>query len=165
MTKDTTSIADSMFSTENEVKSNFISWGKPGDFIVGTLASTREVENNLPGKPAGEMQTIYEFKALDGSFHVLDDRKQPVADATIVKAGEFWNVGGKKGIDAQMRNIKIGQVLGMKFMEEIPSKTKGFNPTKVVKIFTTGKMDTDFLAGLDAKNADIEASNAEFDAI
>lgn len=139
-----------LFSEENAVSSNFISWGVPGDYIVGTLASTRQVENNLPDKK-GEMQTIYEFKVTDGMFHKLDDKKQPIPEAERCQAGEFWNVGGKKGIDAQMRNVKIGQILGMKFMEETPSKTKGFNPTKVIKVFTEGKMDTEFLTSMDTR--------------
>jgi len=114
----------------------------------------------LPDKK-GEMQTIYEIKVSDGAFHKLDDKKNPVPEVTKCVAGEFWNVGGKKGIDAQMRNVKIGQILGMKFMEETPSKTKGYNPTKVVKIFTEGLMDTEWMTSMDTRSE----SDKQFDAI
>jgi|SRR3990172_934062 len=150
----------SLFSEENAVSSNFITWGAPGDYVAGTLVSTRLVENNLPDKK-GEMQTIYEIKVSDGAFHKLDDKKNPVPEVTKCVAGEFWNVGGKKGIDAQMRNVKIGQILGMKFMEETPSKTKGYNPTKVVKIFTEGLMDTEWMTSMDTRSE----SDKQFDAI
>jgi hypothetical protein len=144
----------SLFDESNEVKSSFVGWGKVGDYFIGTLMGKREVENKLPGKPAGTMQMLYEFKMREGQFHKLDDKKNPVADATVIGEGELWTLGGKAGIDAQMRNIKIGQVLGMKFLEEIPSKTKGFNPTKVVQVYTSGEMDSSVMAGVGGEVAE-----------
>ena len=132
-----------LFKDENAMKSNFITWGKPGDFVVGTLLSKRQVENNISGKSV--MQTIYEFKVQEGLFHTLDERKNPVEPAVIMSPGEVYNVGGKLAVDAQMRNIRIGAILGMKFLEEKPSKTKGYNPTKVIKVYFTGQVDTDYL--------------------
>jgi hypothetical protein len=119
--------ATDMFKPENEMKSNFVTWGAPGDYFVGTLMTKRQVENNISGKT--EMQTIYEFKIAEGTFHTLDEKKNPVMPAVILSKDEVYNVGGKLAIDQQMRNIKIGSVVGMKFIEEKPSKTKGYNPT------------------------------------
>ena len=146
---------DNIFSEENEVKSNFIVWGAPGDFIIGTLVDVRETVNTLSDKK--EMQKIYELKAQDGSYHIIDAKKNPMPDATLIKADEYFNIGGKKGIDAQMRNIKIGQILAMKYIEEVPSKTKGYNPTKVIKIYTSGQMDTTFIAGMTADGSEADA--------
>ena len=39
---------------ENEVNSNFIKWGAPGDYVMGTLMSVRKTKSNLPDK-AGEL--------------------------------------------------------------------------------------------------------------
>ena len=148
MTKD-----KGLFNDSNKIKSSFVTWGQAGDFFVGALMSKREVDNNLPDKK-GEKQIIYEFRAHEGSFHRLDDKKQPIKDATTMNAGEVWSLGGKAGIDAQMRNVKIGQVCGMKFIEELPSKTKGFNPTKVIQVYTSGEMDSNFLEGAGEAVAD-----------
>jgi hypothetical protein len=64
-------------------------------------------------------------------------------------------IGGKASIERQMANIKIGQKVGFKFVDEKPSKTKGFAPSKLIKVFTpknddgSYKMDEEFLKGDD----------------
>jgi len=144
-----------MFSEENEVKSAWVSWGKPGDNVVGTLISRTQRENTIGGKT--EMQTIYEIKSSKGEFHPLkqDDNGNyvPEEKPVVIEEGQIYNVGGKSAIDSQMRNVKIGQILGMKFMESVPAKEKGRYPTKVVKIFTTGEMDEEFLKELEEEAA------------
>lgn len=140
-----------LFDESNAIKSAWVTWGKPGDNIKGTLAARYARENSIGGKT--EMQTIYEIKAMGGSFHALvqdeNGNYTPVADATQLIAGDMWNVGGKAAIDTQMRNVKIGQIIGMKFMESVPAKEKGRYPTKVVKVFTSGEMDEAFLTGME----------------
>jgi len=154
-----------IFNEDNEVKSNFMSWGKPGNYVLGTLSSKRRVENQLSDKK--EMQTIYEIKAKEGVFNSLEQDENgnyvPVKESTVIKDGEFYSIGGKKGIDAQMRNVKIGQVVGIKFKEIIPAKEKGRYPTKLIKIFTTGTMDNDFLAGMEEEVGDDEKAEEAFD--
>lgn len=139
-----------LFNEDNEVKSQFITWGKPGDYFVGTLMGKREVPNQLSDK--NEMQTIYEFKMSEGSFHRLDEKKNPVEPAIIINKGEIWSLGGKKSIDAQMRNVKNTTIVGMKFIEEQAPKTKGYNPTKVVKVYTQGVVDEEYVKELEAEN-------------
>jgi hypothetical protein len=151
-----TTNAKDLMVEDNEIKSQFISWGKPGDNFVGTLIGKREVENQLSDKK-GEMQTIYEFKMHEGIFHTLDDKKNPVEPAVVILKGEIWSLGGKAGIDAQMRNIKVGMILGMKFIEEKPSKVKGYNPTKVVKVFCAKEMDQEWIK----ENSEQESSAAK----
>lgn len=135
--------ANELMTEENEVKGKFISWGKPGNNFVGTLIGKREVENTISGK--SEMQTIYEFKMHEGTFNQLDEKKNPIEPAVLITAGEVWSVGGKPSIDAQMRNVKIGMIVGMKFIEEKPSKTKGYNPTKVIKTYCAKEMDQEWI--------------------
>ena len=131
-----------MFSEDNEVKSSWIQWGKPGDNIIGTLVARYEKPNTLSEKK--EMQAVYEIKVVSGEYHALEN-KVAVATPTKITADEIWNVGGKSGLDAQMRNVKIGQILGIKFMEEIPNEKKGFNAIKQLKVYTEGKMDEEWL--------------------
>lgn len=144
----------------NEAVNSFISWSEVGDYILGTLLSTKEVKSTLPGKE-NEMQKIYEVKVKDCSYHVLDDKKKLVEEPIIPDVGSIVSVGGRKTIDSRMAHIKRGQVFGLKFCEELPSKTKGFNPTKLIKVYTPKdasgefEMDLDFIAQ-DGGNAEFE---------
>ena len=110
-------MSDANFEGLEEVKSQWIKWGQPGDWVRGTLCDVREMESQLPGKKQGEMVKVYEFIAAGGSFHDLDEKKNPLPDARILEKGSVWTIGGKAGIDNQMRNVKLGQVFGMRFAE------------------------------------------------
>lgn len=119
----------------NEAQNNFISWGQVGDFVYGTLVGIREVKSTLPDK-AGEMQKIYDVKVKECSYHILDEKKRVVEDAIVPAEGDLVSIGGRKSIDSRMARVALGQVFGLKFVEEIPAKTKGYNPTKAIKVFT-----------------------------
>lgn len=127
-----------------EVKSQWIKWGKVGDWIRGTLCDVREMDSTLSDKP-GKVK-VYEFIAHGGSFHNFEKvNGQVVVDEkpTVLEKGQIWTIGGKAGIDNQMRNVKLGQVFGMRFAEEKPNKNKAFNNTKVVKVLV-GEMDPEY---------------------
>lgn len=98
---------DSFFSEENEVTQNWFKFSKVGDRIKGILTDIRQVPNQL----TGNMQTIYEIKTPDG---------------------EYWQIGSKASIDAQMRKAKIGQEVGFLFREERKPSKKGYNPLKII---------------------------------
>ena len=138
-------------SVENEAGNNFVSWGEAGDFVYGTLIGIREVKSNLPDR-AGQLQKIYDFKVKECSYHVLDEKKKVVPEAVVPSEGDMVSVGGRSTIDSRMARAKIGQIVGLKFIEETPSKTKGYNPTKVIRVYfpkkATGEleMDEEFLA-------------------
>ena len=142
----------SIFDKRNEVKSNWVKWGKEGDYIAGILVSKRIAKNQL--KDGAPDQTIYELKASDGEYHDIDEKKKVVEKATEVRPGEYWLVGGKPGIDAQMRNVKLGEIVGLKFIEEVASKTKGYNATKIIKVYTAHEVDPEFMAGVGEETKD-----------
>jgi hypothetical protein len=128
-------------SEENEVKSNWIKFNLSEeqdkancDKIKGTLVARRQVKSNIQGKE-NELVWVYDLLADEGQFHELDDKKKLIEEPIIINAGEVWSVGGKTGIDAQMRNIKLGQVIGFKFIDEKASKTKGFAPAKNIRVY------------------------------
>jgi len=162
---------ESWDSPENEVQSNWMKFNvsvadspEGADKIFGTLVSKRQIKSNMPGKE-GEIVNVYEIKASqETTFHVLDEKKKLVEEPIIITPGDVYSVGGTKVIDNQMRNIKIGQMIGLKFIEEQPSKTKGFAPAKIVKVFApknddgSPKMDEAFLAERDQAEL-----NGEFD--
>lgn len=138
MTKD-------IFSAENEVRSNWVKWNKEGeDKIFGTLVDRRTVKSQMLGHE-GEDVLIYDLKADYGSFHAVDDKKVLIEEPIVVNEGEIWSIGGKNSIDRQMRNVKLGQKVGLKFTETKPSKTKGFAPAKIIRVFTPKADDGSFL--------------------
>ncbi len=128
--------------SESKVEYNNIKFGKIGDWFKGTLTdNTRQMKNNLSQK--GEMQTIFEFKAHGGSFHDIV-KKQVNAEATLIPAGEFWSyITSKPAILNQMKNVKIGQIVGLRFAEVKEAKTPGFDDAKVIKVLI-GEMDPSY---------------------
>lgn len=127
------------FAGMEEVKTATIKWGKVGDWFKGTLTeNTREVQNKLSEKK--EMQKVFEFKMHGGSFHGINEDRSIVETATIIDKDSFWSLFAKGAVAGQMRKAKLGQVIGMRFVESKPATTKGFSPTKVIKVFL-GDMD------------------------
>lgn len=138
----------------NEAQNNFFKWGQVGDYVLGTLVSKKQVPSTLPDKK-GEMQWIYEFKVREGVYHDPDSEEE-----VTLSAGDIISVGGRKMYDSRMAKVKIGQIAGLKYTEELPPKTKGYNPTKMVKTFTPKgddgefEMDSEFLAEREAAEFD-----------
>ena len=71
-----------IFNEKNEVKSNWVKWGKEGDWISGTLVSKRVAKNQL--KEGSPDQIIYELKTSGGEFHDIDEKKKVVEKATKI---------------------------------------------------------------------------------
>jgi len=126
---------EDIYDDENIVPNNWIKFSKVGDRIFGTLIAVREMESRLPSAKPGEMVKVYEFKATSGEFHGTDDSKNIIEPAIELVEGEIWNVGGSAGLDNQLRNVKVGTKVAIKFTEERPSQTKGFNPQKIKKVY------------------------------
>ena len=113
---------DDFFSDENIAQSNWFSFEKIGDSIKGTLIATR----HQLGKDQYPDQKVYELKTEEG----------------------IWNVGisvNKNYIIDRMRNVKLGQIVGFMFKDEIPSKTKGYAPAKSIEVYVGG-MDESYEA-------------------
>jgi len=126
------------FAGMSEAKRPQIKFGKPGDWFKGVVVdNTREIENKLSAKR--EMQTIYEFKALGGSFHNIVEKKvddQP----TEVQVGEFYSYFAKGMTKSMLKNAKIGQIIGIRFTEERKASQPGYNDTKIINVLL-GEMD------------------------
>ena len=147
----------------NEVKSQWVKFNvELEDKIFGTLLTKRQMKSTIPGKE-GELVWVYELKADSGSFHEVDEKKVVIPTPVVVNAEEVWSVGGKNSIDVQMRNIKIGQKVGLKFIDSQASKTKGFAPAKNIRVYAsknedgTPTMDTEWLEANKDPNAEFNA--------
>ena len=125
----------------DESKSSIIKFGKIGDWFKGTLTdNTREIENTLSANH--EMQRIFEFKAIGGSLHGITD-KVPNATADDAVAGAFYSLFAKGFLKDQLKNAKIGQIIGLRFAEEKNATKPGFNNTKIIKVYF-GAMDPSY---------------------
>ena len=145
---------DNFFNEDNEVQNNWIKFNKIGDHVKGTLIDMREIDSRIPGQE-GKKVKVYELKAHYGEFHELDDKKKIIEPPIEISDGEFWNVGGRPVIDNQMRNIKIGQVIGFQFTDEKPNTKKGYNALKIIKV-RAGEMDAEFTIQKDEEGKDIK---------
>lgn len=156
--------SDDPFNEENEVQSNWVKFNVPlEDKIFGTLIARRKMKSTMAGKE-GTMVMVYDIKGDLGSYHRLDELKKLIEEPVIVEPNSFHSVGGTAVIDRQMQNIKVGQKVGFKYIEEKPSKQKGFAPAKIVKVYApknedgTPKMDEEFLRQQAVENFDAEAA-------
>lgn len=150
-------MSEDNYSEDDVVKSPWMKWNKPGDNIYGTLVSVGEREQTSPEGKVSKVK-VYEMLTDGGEFHDLDDEKNLIKDAIKIKEGETWNVGGHFTFDPSMKNMRIGQMLKIEFTETKPSKTKGYAPMKIRKVYSKGKMNEEFLTDLEERR---QAENAD----
>lgn len=133
---------ESWDSPENEVQSNWMKFNVPmEDKIFGVLLSKEQVTSQMQGRE-GQKVWRYDIKATERtSFHKLDENLKLVEEAIVIEPGDIYSVGGTAVIDRQMKNIRIGQMIGLKFIEEVPAKVKGHHPAKIVKVFAPKNPD------------------------
>lgn len=130
-------------SDENEAKNSFVGFNEIGDYVLGALLSKKQVPSTLPDKK-GELQWIYEVKVRECVYHVLDEKKRVIDEAIEPEKDSIVSVGGRSMIDSRMARVKVGQVFGLKFTEELEAKTRGYNPTKLIKVYTPKGDDGDY---------------------
>jgi len=104
----------SIFSKKNKVPSRWMDFEKIGDKCKGTLISIENVE--------------------------FQNRKQKIYELEI-KENSYIKVGGKKSIDDQMKNVKIGDYVCFKFTKKIYSDIPGFSPLKQITVYSNNKKE------------------------
>ena len=111
-----------IFDEENQVKLNFWKLETVGDSIKGVLVDKRVVTNML--KQPQVKQTIYT---------IMQDDETPIM------------VGGRGQGDPQviagLEQCKLGQYVGVKYLEERESTKPGMNAAKIIRVYTNGKME------------------------
>lgn len=151
-------------ATENEAQNSFLTWGKPGNFFLGTLIGKKQVKSTLADK-VGQLQWIYEVKVRECIYNKLDDKKNAIEPEIVCESEEIISIGGRTSIDSRMARIKIGQVFGLKYLEDGPP-VKGRSPYKAIRVFTPKnesgefEMDEEFLASKEAEDAAEAAFNS-----
>jgi len=119
----------SIFDDEgNKMTSQYWKYPNVGDKVEGTYVERRVTTNRL--KKDAE-QIVYSIMLEDGTF---------------------TDVYGKPGIDAQMRNVKLGQIIGFEFVREDPPKQAGHSPTKIVQVYANPKtVNEDWIKGINGE--------------
>lgn len=103
---------DIQFSEDDKVSGTWMKFQNFGDRVKGTLVGkSSKVDNYDPNK----LQNIYEISDVDDNIIL---------------------VGGRPGIDNQMKHIKIGQIIEMVYERDIPPKYTGMNPTKIIQVYS-----------------------------
>lgn len=134
-----------LFDEENAVKTgSYIQWGKEGDYVAGTVTDVKEVESTLPGKE-GQMQKVYDILVEEGQYHPINEDKSIADKPVVLEKDSMIKVGEKSGMEQQLKYVKLGQKVGIKYAETKPNKKKGYNAFKLVKVYTTGEMNKDWL--------------------
>lgn len=104
---------DEFFSEDNVPESNWFKFEKVGDKVMGTLVEIKD----KPAKDVFAAQRVFTLKNEDG---------------------EFTNVGislEKDYIIGRANSAKLGDLLGFKFVKEIPPSKKGFSPAKSIEVY------------------------------
>lgn len=104
------------WTNAEEVKSNWFKFDKVGDKVKGTLLSRKLQPSSNPQFPD---QWIYELKTEDSVQNV---------GISVKKAGTVQ----------RLNSCSDGEIVGIAFDSETPSKSKGFAATKNLKVFTFG---------------------------
>jgi hypothetical protein len=111
-----------LFSEENQVKANFWKLEKPGDSVKGVLVEKHLSLNKL--KQPNCKQTVYTIMQDDGVPILISGRGN-----------------GDPQVIAGLESCKLGQYVGVKYVEDRKSTAPGMHDAKIVRVYTTGKMD------------------------
>jgi hypothetical protein len=106
-------IFDGLYSDENIPESNWAKFEKVGDHYEGILVEIKD----KPAKDVFPAQRVYSLKQKDGE---------------IVNVGIGLN---KDYVIGRANSAKMGDILGFKFVKEVPSATKGFAAAKSIEVF------------------------------
>lgn len=129
-----------IFSEDNEVKAEFWKLDKIGDNVKGVLVDKRIVTNTL--KQPNCQQTIYTLIKEDGT---------PIC------------IGGRGSQDPQtiagLEQCKMGQLVGVKYVENRKSSTPGMNDAKIVRVFSNGKIEQKVLDKFRGVDTELDTSD------
>jgi len=146
----------SIISEENRVASfgASVKFLKIGDKVEGTLVDKRIVSVQKYMSTEMEDKMIYELKAPKGQEVIQDGEKRVLEeDEKFVVWGK---PEGKSGVDAQMKTVSVGQIIGFVFEGEKESKFKG-NPTKLIQVYQNKDViDKEWLESDEAKEMQSE---------
>lgn len=133
-----------VFDGAQEVKPNQVSFGKKGDYIIGYFTESKVITTSN-----GDTK-LYELKGIQGEYHSTETTDDGNGNKVIkvdekptkINEGEFYSVWGKQAIDDLMSKSRLGQKVGIRFEEAIPSKKKGNSAFKVFKTVMWDEYDT-----------------------
>jgi len=138
---------ESIFQKENRSAGFGISWKYKvkGDRIEGTVIDKRMATTEVYGKPGQfEDKMAYELLVRKGTVVKTEGQDKNIEE------DEKWVVWGKpegrSGIDAQMKDVSVGQIVGFEYVGDKPNRRYPANPTKLVDVYKNRKfLDKEWL--------------------
>jgi len=122
---------EEFFTEENIPPSLWMKFLKVEDRIKGTLVSV----DHKPGDGDFPDQMVYELEVKNDDVIVSDGDDQEKGT---------WYVGiSKPYLLSKLKKAKLGQKIGFKFVKEIPSTKKGYQPAKSIEVYL-GQMDSEW---------------------
>ena len=132
-----------LFQEENKSTSSYFKFEKVGDAITGVYVDKRVITNTMGDQP--KKQYVYTL--------IEDGTGQPI---------DVYGKGKEPQCFPGMEAAKLGQVVGIKFDEELEPKVKGHNPTKVINVYTKCEMKPEVLTKYQEGKAGISEDGAPF---
>ena len=133
---------DNFFSDENVPESNWMTFNNVGDIAKWTLVEVinKPAEGNFPA------QTVYKLtNASRGSATIVADK---VTNPELEECGNLNLASSKSFVNDRLKWAKVGDVIGMAFIKEIPAATKWYAAAKSILPFVWG-VDQAYLDSLD----------------
>jgi len=125
------------FGAENEIKApnSFFKFDKVGARFVGIYRGREERPNGMDSTGEYPTQMVHEFSFIEAMDSDVNEFKE---NDTVLcsKAG-----GSGITFNKTLELIPFGSVVGIAFTEEVPSKKKGYRPTKVIKVYNSKELD------------------------
>ena len=115
-----------LFTDDNQVKANFWKLDKPGSSIKGVYVEKHLSINRL--KQPNCKQQVYTIMQDDGIPIMISGRGNN--DPQVLA-----------GLEA----CKLGQYVGIKYVEDRASTTPGMHDAKIIRVYTNGQMRQDVL--------------------
>ena len=133
-------MTQSVISEENKMASTAtsMSFKKFGDKIEGTLTDKRMATVQKYMSQETEEKMVYELKVPAGQTIIQDGVPKTLAEE------EKWAVwgkpDGKSGIDAQLKTVSLGQIVGFVYEGDKPNKRFPKNPLKLIEVYQNKKV-------------------------
>lgn len=113
---------DDLFDDENIPESNWFKMEKVGDNVGGEVVGITE----QPAKADYAPQRVFSLKQKDGNI-IKYGVKYPKMVSGVMQGSDY--------LINRTNAVKMGDILGFKFLKEIPPKVKGHHPAKSIECY------------------------------
>jgi len=92
--------------------------------VFGNWMRFKEIGDKIHGTYTGKSVRVNQYDGTDQNIYEITDDN-----------GVVFFVGGKPGIDMQMSQVSLGQIVGMEFIKQTPPKSAGMRPANIIQVY------------------------------